>query len=194
MKRKWTRRQFLETSLDSSIVIGGGALAGAVPKCAQAQAKSLTHPGFDQHERAVLRAAMDEIIPAAEGMPAASEVGAVQYLDRIVRQTPSLMREFARVLAQLEEVSQKRFTKDFLSLSRADRVAVLAALEKQDPQHIFNHLRDFVYEAYYTQPKVWKLIGYEFYATSQAGPRMKPFDESVLAEVRKMPKLYRQVG
>ena len=54
-------------------------------------------------------------------------------------------------------------------------------------------LRDLVYEAYYTQPRVWKLIGYEFNPTNEAGPHLKPFDESVLAQVKKMPRRYREV-
>ena len=42
------------------------------------------------------------------------------------------------------------------------------------------------------QPQIWKLIGYEFYPTDHQGPHMKPFDESVLAEVMKKPKFYRE--
>ena len=30
--------------------------------------------------------------------------------------------------------------------------------------------------------------------TNESGPHMKPFDDSVLAKVRKMPKLYREVS
>jgi hypothetical protein len=66
-------------------------------------------------------------------------------------------------------------------------------LEKRTAPKCFSTLRDSVYEAYYIQPQVWKLIDYEFYPTDQPGPRMKPFDEAVLAQVRKLPKLYREV-
>jgi hypothetical protein len=58
---------------------------------------------------------------------------------------------------------------------------------------LFKVLRDFTYEAYYLQPKVWKLIGYEFHPTNERGPSMKPFDESALGEVRKRPRYYREV-
>ena len=69
----------------------------------------------------------------------------------------------------------------------------LRALERDKPD-TFAVLRDYVYEAYYTRPAVWKLIGYEFYPTNQAGPRVKPFDESALTQVRKKPRYYREVS
>jgi hypothetical protein len=95
-------------------------------------------------------------------------------------------------LASIEELSQERFQASFLSLSEEKRVAVLAALEKQDREN-FGALRDYVYEAYYEQPQVWKLIGYTFYPTYNGGPTPEPFNEEILAEVRKKPKYYREV-
>ena len=59
---------------------------------------------------------------------------------------------------------------------------------------VFAKLRDLVYESYYTQPSVWKLIGYELHPTNESGPNMSPFDDSVLAKVAKMRKLYREIG
>ena len=53
--------------------------------------------------------------------------------------------------------------------------------------------RNLVYEAYYTNPEVWPAIGYEFHSTGGVGPVMRPFDESILDEVRKRPKYYREI-
>ncbi len=195
MKKKLSRRKFLKAGLSSTLVVSGGAAAGFVPTRLRAagQAEKPVSPGFGRHARAVLRAAMDEIIPGSGSMPAASEVGGVEYLDKLAREAPEIKKDLEKSLAALDELSTKHFGKDFPSLSRADRVEALKKLEKQAPQEIFAGLRDYVYEAYYTRPQVWKLIGYEFHPTNQAGPNMKPFDESVLAEVRKKPKLYREV-
>jgi hypothetical protein len=195
VKKIWTRRKFLETSVGGSILVGSAAVAGVGSPLVRLvpQEKELSSSEFDSHQRKLLRAAMDEIIPASDGMPAASEVGGVEYLDRLARQIPKLKREFQKGLAALEEASRKRFQKNFLRLSRAERVEALAELEKRTAPKCFSTLRDSVYEAYYIQPQVWKLIDYEFYPTDQPGPRMKPFDEAVLAQVRKLPKLYREV-
>lgn len=81
-----------------------------------------------------------------------------------------------------------------VGLPRAERIEALKEFERLDTQKLFSSLRDYVYEAYYTQPRVWKLIGYEFYATNKSGPPMKAFDESPLAQVRKKPKLYKEVS
>ena len=184
-KKTWTRRRFLGTGLAGSVVMGSGSLPvlGA----------TATAPGFAPHQLQVLRAAMDEIIPAADGMPAASAVGGLEYLDRLARRA-EFKKQFEGILAALGEASRRRFGKSFLALPGAERVAALAELEKKAAPESFRTLRDYVYEAYYTQPQVWKLLGYESHLTNQGGPRMKPFDEAILAKVRKMRKLYREVG
>ncbi len=179
MKKHWTRRKFLKTGLSGTIAIGGSAASG------------LSFPVSG--ERDVLRAALDEIIPAGEGMPSASEVGGVEYVTRLVAQDQKLSAQFEKGLARLDAASRKRFDQGFLELSRAERAEALHELESRSAPEFFAVLRDLTYEAYYTRPQIWKLIGYEFHATNESGPRMKPFDEAVLGEVRKKPKFYREV-
>jgi Gluconate 2-dehydrogenase subunit 3 len=194
MNRRWTRRRFLETGLKGSIVVGSGVAAGtlrATVPVAEGQTR-LAVSGLAQAERELLRAAMDQIIPAGDGMPAASAVGGVDYLDRLASQASDIRAELEKSLAALQELSSKQLGKDFTALSQEDQLGTLKKLEKQQPETLAS-LRDYVYESYYTQPQVWKLIGYEFYPTNAAGPKMKPFDESVLAKVKQMPKLYREV-
>ncbi len=178
--------------------MGSAALVGFPTEAANpaenvAQEKPL-RPAFEPPRRELLRAVMDEIIPAGDNMPAASEVGGVEYLDRLARENRDIYKALASSLSELEELSRKGFKKSFVSLSRSARVKVLTQLEKEGAPDSFNALRDFVYEAYYTQPKVWESLGYEFYPTNEAGPDMKPFDAAVLAQVRKKSKLYREVS
>ncbi len=190
MKRRLTRRRLLEQGLRGSILVGGAAIAGVGrPAAAPVRAKPSTEPDFT----GVLRDAADEIIPASDGMPAASEVGCVEYLTRLMRDDASIRRSLAGAVEALETASRERFGNAFARQQRAERVQSLRALERDKPD-TFAVLRDYVYEAYYTRPAVWKLIGYEFYPTNQAGPRMKPFDESALTQVRKKPRYYREVS
>lgn len=185
---KLTRRRFLGTTLVGSLTVRAAATdaGGEVsPKPAPAE--------VEPDSREVLRAAMDEIIPARDGMPAASEAGGVEYLERVGREEPQIAAEIAQALETLGQVSASRFHASFAKLSSPQRVEILSALETGSPD-VFARLRDHVYESYYTQPGIWKLIGYEFYPTNAAGPHMKPFDDSVLAKVRKMPRLYREVN
>lgn len=172
MSTRWSRRTFL-------------AAAAATPLIT-IEART-SRPAFEESERLDLEAAMDEIIPAGDGMPAASEIGGVEYLERVAETDAKVTGEIKAALAALGRQSARPFHE----LDHEARVRALKKLEGQDPEQ-FGHLRDYVYESYYTQPRVWKLIGYEFYPTDHAGPRMEPFDESILEDVRKMPKLYRE--
>ncbi len=194
MNSRWTRRKFLETGLKGSVVVGSGVAAGTLRATRAAATPKTSAPvsGFGQAQRELLHAVLDQIIPAGDGMPAASEVGGVEYLDRLASQTPEIKRDLEKSLTALQELASRQSGKDFTALSPADRVETLKKLEKQQPE-AFGSLRDYVYESYYTQPKIWKLIGYEFYPTNAAGPKMNPFDESVLAKVKMIPKLYREV-
>jgi Gluconate 2-dehydrogenase subunit 3 len=196
MKKRWTRRKFLESTLKSSIAAGGALGAGVVmpaePRTVnQGQQNS---DALDVQQRELLRVAMDEIIPAVDGMPAASEVGGVEYLTRIARGNPKIRKDLQKSLSTLAEFSRKQFGKEFTSLARPERVEALKKFEALRPRQNFVKLRDYVYEAYYTQPKVWKQLGYPFYPTNAAGPRMKPFDPSSLDGVRKIGKLYREAS
>lgn len=185
---KFTRRKFLGTSLAGSLAVGAAATGRGSPVSSEPPSALL-----DADQRESLRAAMNEIIPARDGMPAASDAGGLEYLERVGRGEPQIEADLKQALDGLERMSQSRFRAAFTKVSSLQRVEVLSALETGSPE-VFAKLRDHVYESYYTQPKVWKLIGYEFYPTNEAGPHMKPFDESVLAKVRQMPKLYREVS
>jgi hypothetical protein len=159
---KLTRRNFLEASAAAPLAAGLVTTIGAAPNNVLSEA-----------EREALHTAMDQIIPAGDGMPSASEAGGLEYLQRVARQEPEVANQLRSLLAELKERK------------------TLTEFEAKDPQN-FAHLRDYVYEAYYTQPRIWKLIGYHDYPTDHAGPHLPPFDESLLDPVRNRPKLYRE--
>jgi len=149
-------------------------------------------PKLSASDEAILKTAADEIIPAGDGMPSTSEVGGVDYLAKLMHEEPNgIGKEIGEALIALNELSKQRAGASFDRLQADDRVSVLKTLESSSP-HRFTMLRDSVYEAYYTNPKVWNLIGYELFPTDHAGPQMKPFDEAILSTVRNKPKYYRE--
>jgi len=188
MSHKFTRRRFLETALAAPAVIG----VAAEVKEGQTVEPPVSAALGARH-RASLRAAMDEIIPAGDGMPAASAVGGLEYLERVSLKELPIRADLQQALDALARWSEMKFHADFPSLSPAQRFETLTELEAGMPE-VFAKLRDLVYESYYTQPAIWKLIGYEFHPTNEPGPHLKLFGESVLAKVRKLPKLYREVS
>ena len=192
---KVSRRKFLEAGTVASVAVISGS-AGMLPILQPqggAQKQGPAAIGLDAHERDLLRIAMDEIIPAGDGMPAASEAGRVDYLDERTGSDAKASKDLRESLDALAQFAQSSRQVSFTSLAHEQRVELLTAFEKQNA-NAFRVLRNFVYEAYYTQPAVWELIGYELYPTDGPGPGIKKtFDESVLAEVRKKPKGYVEV-
>jgi hypothetical protein len=133
---------------------------------------------------------MDLMIPETDGMPCASQAGGLTYLDGLMQRDKAAAIDIDKALAVAEAFSERSFQKPFDELGTQDQIAVLRQMESE-ANGVFDLLRAYVYESYYTQPAIWKLIGYELYPTDHTGPHMKPFDESLLANVRKFPKLYR---
>ncbi len=182
----WTRRKFLGASAAAPIVAPVGLDLVTAIQAAPDSSNSLTG-----HERNALLIAMDEIIPGSDGMPSASEAGGLWYLEGIAAGDAAVAGEIRECLAALDNSSKEAFAKSFDQLDHESSILALKRLETAAPLS-FARLRDYVYEAYYTRPAVWKLIGYEFYPTDHPGPHMEPFDDSILATVRKRSKLYRE--
>ena len=101
--------------------------------------------GIDAQLRATFRALADVLIPAAEGMPAASEVGVHEaVLDRIMALRPDLSERLLRGLRAAsgqapQEMARRLNTEDPDALSAIGLAAAAA---------------------YYMQPRVRELIGY----------------------------------
>jgi len=184
----WSRRKFLGTGLLSVTgiyLVKTIALLPAAPVAAPSV--------FSSKQRATLLAAMDEIIPVGDGMPSASQAGCLDYLEHLAKDEKNVQRQLSDVLSQLDNLARSERKRDFMQLPSEQRVSILSELESRSTMAAFHNLRDLVYEAYYTQPAVWKLIGFEFYPPERPGPLPAPFDDAVLARVRRMPKLYREV-
>ena len=108
MSHKVTRRRFLETAL------AGPAVIGVVAEVKEGQA--ITRPvsvAPDPRRRESLRAAMDEIIPARDGMPAASDVGGLEYLERASLQESQIRADLEQALDALARLSASRFRAAF---------------------------------------------------------------------------------
>src|SRR5262245_45407339 len=210
MSKLLSRRRFLRQSRAGSFValsvsnhfssISATRIWEEIEKAGSALQSS---SALSEAHRILLRAAADQIIPAAEGVPAATQGGAVDYIEVLISKVPDLQKQLQASLTRLEAVTRARHKQPFDQLHPAEQVKLLQAFENANAgaaeslyragNDLFALLRDLVYEGYYTSPKVWPQLGYDFHPTSKAGPAMEPFDESILAQARKRPKSYREV-
>ena len=179
MKNTWTRRRFLT-------VVGASAAAGLASAPARGAAR-----GLGRGERATLGVAADELIPAADGMPSASEAGAVRYVEALASRDADIARTVRGALRAVERAARDGHRRAFARLSPARRATVLAAVEHEKPD-VFVPLRNLVYEGYYTQATVQKRLGFFFAPDDGPTPPPPAFDERVVARVRRSPRLYRE--
>jgi hypothetical protein len=175
MDSKQTRREFLTLLATGAVVVADACRGDARAAI----------------DRDVLGAASDGLIPESDGMPAASAIGAVEYVVRLSAEVPAIGGSVAAALETLESTSRTRFSRGFAHIEAAQRVELLTQLERNTPPQ-FAALRDAVYEAYYTNPRVWTLLGYDHSPTDRPGPHMTPFDPTLLARVERMPRRYRE--
>jgi hypothetical protein len=184
MRKPWTRRRFLAAA---------GASTAAGLAFGQRRARGATSaPALTRRERATLRAFADEIIPAADGMPAASEVGAVSYLEALAARDEDVRRQLRAAAAALDAGAQSAEGRSLPGLGREARVAVITRLERSAAD-TFATARNLVYEGYYTQQQVTKRLGFDFVPIDRPAPPLEPFDERLLERVKRMPPLHRQV-
>jgi hypothetical protein len=157
--------------------IGTAAVIVLTPVADGASEQALAH-------RRTLRAAADRIIPAHGKMPAASSVGAVEYLEALSARDEDVGRRLATALTALGP--------SFAGSPETEQIGALEKLEKADAAS-FAALRDGVYEAYYTNPRIWPLIGYSFRKGTKRTAPLEDFDARLLARVEQLKPLFRDV-
>lgn len=171
MSDEITRRAFIGTT--AAIVVTARIL----------DIEAATASVLEQDDRRTLQAAMDRIIPAAGRMPGASAIGGITYVEGIVDRHAGIGTSLGEAL--------RRLGAGFTDSPAKQQITALKGLERSHPA-AFGTLRDLVYEAYYTNPEVWKLLGYRFRTGAKRTSRLEAFDERQLERVRQMPRLYRE--
>ena len=184
----WTRRKFIETSILSQIAISSGILSQLYSCAPDDKSVKVLNPALQK----ILKSAMDEIIPAGDGMPAASETGGLNYLLNLLARLPDEAKKLSLDLTGFNNFCNEKFKKDFTEITSDERTSLLQVQEKENAT-FFNQLRDYTYESYYLSPQVWKLIGYEPHPTLSSGPLMDAFDEKLLKRVQSLPKLFKDI-
>ena len=176
-----TRRKFVTTS----------ALAVAFAAGTQFFPASILGQTARTEADALFLAVADTIIPRQGQIPAASEVGASKYVQRRVAGDASFSKRLASTLQSIEALSRERFQVAFFSASHEQKVSLLKDFENKSSEN-FAELRDTIYESYYTNPEVWRLLGYTFRSGPKRTTELAAFNEKLLARVKTMPARYRR--
>lgn len=185
-----TRREFLELAARQSV--GASVAATAFLAACAPTADRSAALGLNADATNTLIALVDEIIPAWDGAPAASEAGTLAYLEMLAATETELPETLRAAIRLVDALSVSRVGQGLAAVGRDGRAAVIAAFAEAE-RALFGRVRNYVYEGYYLQPRVWQQLGYEPFPTLAAGPVMAPFDAAMLDRVRTMPARYRKV-
>jgi hypothetical protein len=187
---KWSRRRFSKAVISAQILLASSTLM--LPLACAKTKKDKSNSALDNSQQETLKLAMDEIIPANEKMPSASEIGSVAYVLNIMKELPDLCPLFQSITDKIEVYSLQNSNAIFSNLNKKERVNILMNFERIEPE-LFKVLKDFTYESYYTNEKVFELIKYEPHPTGTLGPKMEPFNEKLLNRVKGIPPMYTKI-
>lgn len=160
---------------------------------------------FTDHQRNLLTAALNRIIPAQDQFPGAGDMDGAAWVEQAViaraaadqaaayksgNSTPDLRRLFTEGLAQLEIAAAQRGVAAFIQLSPEHQDDALRQIESEHPD-FFNALVRQCYNGYYTNPDIFDLIGYAIPSPQDYKPL--PFDERLLEPQRRRGQMWRPV-
>ena len=142
-------------------------------------------------QRAVLSAVLDRLIPPSPtGLPAAGELGVVDYFERTLASSLPLRRTFLEGIVAIELAG-------FLDLEPDARDAALRRVERERPA-FFAALVNHAYRGYYTHPRaladLTTRVGYEARPPQPLGHAMEPFDPALLEKQRAREPFWRRTA
>jgi hypothetical protein len=151
---------------------------------------TVTNQVFTPAQRELLAAVLDQIIPTHGEFPGAGELGLAEFVEDAVGGNLKLRRLFTEGLAQVDITAARLASREFTDLPQEARVSVLKEVEAGHPV-FFEALVRQSYNGYYTNPRIFQLIGYHRIPTHEYQHR--PFDESLLEIQRQRAPFWRQV-
>lgn len=194
---KLTRREAMKLVAAAAATISilnrrtfGAAQAMAKPYGKDPVLNAFYKPGdfwpltFDEEQKSTATALADLIIPADDKSPAASDVGAVEFVDEWIsspyESQANDRKEVLEGLAWINRESQKRFSKKFAELNNEQQSAIAddicffgkSKAELKQGEYFFAKFRNLISGAFYATEQGWKDIGYvgNVALTSFSGP------------------------
>lgn len=143
-------------------------------------------------DRLVLSAAMDLIVPPADDLPGAGEMGLAATAEELAERIETYGEALHRVLEALSLDPSARAEGGFAALEEDQRIAALSALEASMAKH-FDKFVDLVYIVYYGDERVHKRIGWRSGPLQPLGWELPQFDPSILDTVSKRKPFWRKV-
>ncbi len=147
---------------------------------------------FTEPQRELMLHVLNRLVPAGDGLPAAGDLGIVNYLDAVVGPSARLKRIFTKGLTRIEIAGREEGLAGFANLPDDRKDEVLRQVESGLPE-FFASLVKQTYNGYYTNATVLELLGPEVRPPQPLGHDVEPGDLSLLEDVRKRGRAYRLI-
>ena len=147
---------------------------------------------LSSEQRSLLAAVLNRIIPANDQMPAAGDLGIGTFIEGVASGNSDLIRLFNEGLTKIAVAAGQNPTQAFESLSDAAKDELLKTVELDYPA-FFDQLVLQTYNGYYTNPEVFKAIGYELPLPPEPGAVPELLDESLLNQQKRREPFWKKV-
>jgi len=147
---------------------------------------------FSTDQRFLLTAVINRIIPPNENMPGAGDLGIGAYIENVAAANSVLTRLFNDGLAEISVAAGQRSTEVFNGLSDQSKDELLRVVETAHPA-FFDQLVLQTYNGYYTNPEVFKAIGYELPDPPKPGDQPELLDVSLLDQQHRREPFWKKV-
>jgi gluconate 2-dehydrogenase gamma chain len=135
----------------------------------QASGAAFTPKFFTPHELATASLLADMVIPRDERSGSATDAGVPEFMDFILDENVDMRTGFRGGLAWLDAESRRRYQKDFVDCSEAERRRILddiAYPKKAKPEHshgvqFFNRFRDLTASGFFSSQMGVKDLQYQ---------------------------------
>lgn len=142
---------------------------GRTPEEKAVDEKLMADRFFTDAEMAAIAVLSDIILPADESSGSATDAGVPAFIEFMVKDIPSFKTPLRGGLMWLDIESRKRFGKDFVSISEAERLQIVDDIAWPDtarPEMIhgvrfFNRMRNLVASGYFTTRMGFDVLGYK---------------------------------
>jgi hypothetical protein len=151
-----------------------------------------TPSAFTTEQRAMLACVLDLLIPPSRDgrLPGAGEAGVGARVDAVAQRDAGFQQLVATGLAALDEHARAAGAAAFADLAPEARLAALHAIAAAHAAFV-PALLFHTYAGYYMEPRVVAALGVASHPPFPKGFALAPFDEALLARVKKREKLYR---
>jgi hypothetical protein len=148
---------------------------------------------LDDAQRALLRAALNCIVPARGDLPGAGDLEVGASIERTLARSVRLRRLFLDGLGEVAIASQRLTRMAFVGLEPAAQTSVLESVEQHAPA-FFVALVEHCYRGYYTLAEVQRAVGFEPRPPQPLGHQLPPFDPALLEQQRQRAPFWRRTS